>query len=75
MSRIGKQPIPVPKGVDISISGEVVNVKGPKGQLQVNSTGWFARCWQTLPPGFPRAGPNSSKSSASATAPKLGARA
>jgi len=35
MSRIGKQPIPVPKGVDISISGEVVNVKGPKGQLQV----------------------------------------
>jgi len=36
MSRIGKQPIPVPKGVDISISGDVVNVKGPKGQLQVN---------------------------------------
>jgi large subunit ribosomal protein L6 len=35
MSRIGKQPIPVPKGVDISISGDVVNVKGPKGQLQV----------------------------------------
>jgi large subunit ribosomal protein L6 len=36
MSRIGKQPIPLPKGVDISISGEVINVKGPKGQLQVN---------------------------------------
>ena len=36
MSRIGKQPIPVPKGVDISISGDVVKVKGPKGQLQVN---------------------------------------
>ena len=36
MSRIGKQPIPVPKGVDVSISGDVVNVKGPKGQLQVN---------------------------------------
>jgi large subunit ribosomal protein L6 len=36
MSRIGKQPIPLPKGVDVSISGEVVNVKGPKGQLQVN---------------------------------------
>ena len=35
MSRIGKQPIPLPKGVDISISGDVVNVKGPKGQLQV----------------------------------------
>ena len=36
MSRIGKQPIPVPKGVDISISGDVVTVKGPKGQLQVD---------------------------------------
>jgi large subunit ribosomal protein L6 len=35
MSRIGKQPIPLPKGVDVSISGDVVNVKGPKGQLQV----------------------------------------
>jgi large subunit ribosomal protein L6 len=29
-------PIPLPKGVDASISGEVVTVKGPKGQLQVN---------------------------------------
>jgi len=37
MSRIGKQPIPVPKGVDVSISGDVVSVKGPKGQLQVNT--------------------------------------
>jgi large subunit ribosomal protein L6 len=37
MSRIGKQPIPVPKGVDISISGDVVNVKGPRGQLQVKT--------------------------------------
>ena len=36
MSRIGKQPIPVPKGVEISISGDVVTVKGPKGQLQVD---------------------------------------
>ena len=36
MSRIGKMPIPVPKGVDISISGDVVKVKGPKGQLQVD---------------------------------------
>jgi large subunit ribosomal protein L6 len=35
MSRIGKQPIPLPKGVDVSISGDLVNVKGPKGQLQV----------------------------------------
>jgi len=36
MSRIGKQPIPVPQGVDISIAGDVVSVKGSKGQLQVN---------------------------------------
>ncbi len=36
MSRIGKQPIPVPQGVDISIAGDVVTVKGSKGQLQVN---------------------------------------
>jgi large subunit ribosomal protein L6 len=36
MSRIGKLPIPVPQGVDISIAGDVVTVKGSKGQLQVN---------------------------------------
>jgi len=35
MSRIGKLPVPVPKGVEISITGEAVRVKGPKGQLQV----------------------------------------
>ena len=35
MSRIGKQPITVPKGVDISIANDLVTVKGPKGQLQV----------------------------------------
>ena len=35
MSRIGRQPIPVPKGVDVQIAGDVVSVKGPKGQLQV----------------------------------------
>ena len=33
MSRIGKTPIAVPSGVDISISGSAVTVKGPKGQL------------------------------------------
>jgi large subunit ribosomal protein L6 len=35
MSRIGKQPISLPQGVNAQISGEVVNIKGPKGQLQV----------------------------------------
>ncbi|HHY53425.1 MAG TPA: 50S ribosomal protein L6 [Clostridiales bacterium] len=33
MSRIGKKPIPLPKGVDISIQGNTVTVKGPKGSL------------------------------------------
>jgi large subunit ribosomal protein L6 len=33
MSRIGKLPIPVPGGVDITIDGREVTVKGPKGQL------------------------------------------
>lgn len=34
MSRIGKQPIPVPPGVDINIDGTTVRIKGPKGQLE-----------------------------------------
>src|ERR1700756_3523310 len=33
MSRIGKQPIPVPPGVDVTIEGQSVSVKGPKGTL------------------------------------------
>jgi large subunit ribosomal protein L6 len=33
MSRIGRLPIPVPSGVDVTIDGQTVNVKGPKGQL------------------------------------------
>jgi large subunit ribosomal protein L6 len=34
MSRIGKAPIPVPAGVDITVSGGRVSVKGPKGTLE-----------------------------------------
>ena len=33
MSRIGKLPIPVPKGVTVAIDGNTVKVKGPKGEL------------------------------------------
>ncbi|MDZ4170041.1 MAG: 50S ribosomal protein L6 [Coriobacteriia bacterium] len=33
MSRIGKQPIPVPSGIDVKIDGSTVVVKGPKGEL------------------------------------------
>ena len=41
MSRIGKKPIVVPKGVTVSITEGAVDVKGPKGQLR-----------QPLPPGI-----------------------
>jgi large subunit ribosomal protein L6 len=34
MSRIGKQPIAVPDGVEVSIEPELVKVKGPKGELE-----------------------------------------
>lgn len=34
LSRIGKQPVDVPKGVDVSVSGTTVKVKGPKGTLE-----------------------------------------
>ncbi|MFB9777375.1 50S ribosomal protein L6 [Brevibacterium otitidis] len=35
MSRIGKQPISVPSGVEININGPELDVKGPKGNLTV----------------------------------------
>lgn len=40
MSRIGKKPIPIPKGVTVTIAPDAVEVKGPKGTLR-----------QALPPG------------------------
>ncbi len=33
MSRIGKKPIPIPAGVQVTVDGDVVRVKGPKGEL------------------------------------------
>ena len=33
MSRIGKMPIAVPAGVEVTIDGATVTVKGPKGEL------------------------------------------
>jgi large subunit ribosomal protein L6 len=33
MSRIGKLPIPVPANVDVTIDGQQISVKGPKGTL------------------------------------------
>jgi large subunit ribosomal protein L6 len=40
MSRIGKKPIAIPKGVTVKVDGAAVDVKGPKGQVR-----------QPLPPG------------------------
>jgi large subunit ribosomal protein L6 len=34
MSRIGKQPIPIPAGVEVKIDGSLVSVKGSKGKLE-----------------------------------------
>jgi large subunit ribosomal protein L6 len=33
MSRIGKAPIDIPTGVDVTVKGQSVTVKGPKGEL------------------------------------------
>src|SRR6187549_1061392 len=41
MSRIGKKPIPIPKGVTVKIAPDAVEVQGPKGKLR-----------QALPPGI-----------------------
>ena len=35
MSRIGRMPIAVPSGVEVSIAGQAVSVKGPKGSLTI----------------------------------------
>ncbi|MGH9442849.1 MAG: 50S ribosomal protein L6, partial [Thermoanaerobaculia bacterium] len=34
MSRIGKNPVQIPKGVEIHVEGAVVRVKGPKGEMR-----------------------------------------
>jgi large subunit ribosomal protein L6 len=41
MSRIGKKPIPIPKGVTVTVAADAVEVQGPKGKLR-----------QPLPPGI-----------------------
>ncbi len=41
MSRIGKKPIPIPKGVNVKIDGAAVEVQGPKGKMR-----------QAVPPGI-----------------------
>ena len=41
MSRIGKKPIPIPKGVTVKVGPDEVEIQGPKGTLT-----------QKLPPGI-----------------------
>ena len=41
MSRIGKKPIPIPSGVEVTVGDEAVDVKGPKGSMT-----------QRVPPGI-----------------------
>jgi large subunit ribosomal protein L6 len=41
MSRIGKKPIPIPKGVTVKVAPDAVEVQGPKGKLR-----------QPIPPGI-----------------------
>lgn len=38
MSRIGKKPVPVPAGVTATVSGQTIEVKGPKGTLSFTAT-------------------------------------
>jgi large subunit ribosomal protein L6 len=39
MSRIGKLPIAIPKGVAVTLDGDTLKVKGPKGELQKKCVG------------------------------------
>jgi large subunit ribosomal protein L6 len=38
MSRIGKKPVPIPSGVEVTLSGQTVSVKGPKGARSFTAT-------------------------------------
>jgi large subunit ribosomal protein L6 len=38
MSRIGKKPVELPSGVSASVSGQTIEVKGPKGVLEFSAT-------------------------------------
>lgn len=34
MSRVGKMPLPIPKGVDVSLTAEAIRIKGSLGTLE-----------------------------------------
>ena len=48
MSRIGKKPVPLPKGVTAAVEGKTVKVKGPKGELK-RQPGQRSRCRASAP--------------------------
>jgi large subunit ribosomal protein L6 len=39
MSRIGRKPIAIPAGVEVTVAGPLVSVKGPKGAMRLELTG------------------------------------
>lgn len=56
MSRIGKQPISIPEGVNIDVKESLVTVKGPKGSVGIDVhkdmvlhvKDWFFKCYKTI---------------------------
>jgi len=73
MSRIGKKPIAIPKGVTVNIQGNTVLVQGPKGKLDtpLPSGIKFEQKDGHMPSrASPRAGHGNWKSSALGTAPR-----
>ena len=53
MSRIGKKPVPIPAGVTVTLEGQRVAARGPKGELELHvrapiTVGWHETDQQTL---------------------------
>jgi len=50
MSRIGKVPVKIPSGVEVTIDGQIISVKGPKGDLsqEFSSLAKFSMSEETL---------------------------
>lgn len=46
MSRIGKKPVQVPSGVTVTLDGQHLSAKGPKGELELNVRAPIAVQWQ-----------------------------
>ena len=55
MSRIGKKPVELPKGVTAEVKGQTVEVKGPKGTRSFTATDDVDLKWKTVRFRSPRA--------------------